>query len=54
MQLRHATLLLVVTGASLRCSSDAATGPGFVTETVVLRRDGARRWRAAGYFVKPE
>lgn len=26
---------------------------GFVTETVVLQRDGARGWRVDGYFVKP-
>ena len=32
----------------------AVAGTGFVTETVVLQRDGTRGWRAAGYFVKPE
>lgn len=26
---------------------------GFVIETVVLQRDGARGWRVDGYFVKP-
>ena len=26
---------------------------GFVTETVVLQRDGTRGWRVVGYFVKP-
>ena len=26
---------------------------GFVTENVVMERDGARGWRVAGYFVKP-
>lgn len=32
--------------------TESGTG-GFVTETVVMERDGARGWRVVGYFVKP-
>jgi hypothetical protein len=32
--------------------TESGTG-GFVTETVVLQREGARGWRVVGYFVKP-